>query len=310
MQLIITGLVFASVAILAGVVLTLTFSEERQVSKALRSVSEWEGQQASVAEPLLMPFRSRVFSPVAGALTDALRSMVPANARERTQHALDLAGNPASLSPEGVAALRFVGALAGAALGFVGVIVARGGFDLFSGLAVAALVVGGYLVPGAWLARVGANRQDEIRRTLPDMLDMLTISVQAGLGFDMALAKIVHNTEGPLAHEFAHMLNEVQAGVSRRDALRHLGNRTDVSELDAFIVAMVQADAFGVSISGILHTQSFELRKKRRQHAEELAQKTPVKMVFPIILCILPATMLVIMGPAVIAIGRAFGFFQ
>jgi tight adherence protein C len=310
MQLLISGLVFAAVAVLAGVVLTTAFSEERQVRKALRSVSEWEGEQASVAEPLLLPFRSRVLSPMGGAVTGALRSMMPAKSRERMQHALDLAGDPGNLSPEGVAGLRLAGTVGGALLGGVVAVVARGGFSVLSVLAVVVLAVVGFLAPGLWLAQVGSSRQDEIRRTLPDMLDMLTISVQAGLGFDLALAKIVRNTEGPLAREFAHMLNEVQAGVSRRDALRHLGARTDAPELDAFIVAMVQADQFGVSISGILHTQSSELRKKRRQRAEEMAQKAPVKMVFPIICCILPATLLVILGPAIVAIGRAFGLIR
>jgi len=178
---------------------------------------------------------------------------------------------------------------------------------IFGVLMVLGSTVAGFFAPDLWLMQLRQKRHDAIRKALPDMLDMLTISVQAGLGFDMAMTKLVRNTSGPLSQEFARMLNEVQAGVSRRDAFRHLAARTDVPELEAFIVAMVQADVFGVSISGILHTQSFELRKKRRQHGEEVAQKAPVKMVFPIILCILPATMLVILGPAIVAIGRAFG---
>jgi tight adherence protein C len=158
-----------------------------------------------------------------------------------------------------------------------------------------------------WIDELKRRRQNKIRLALPDMLDMLTISVQAGLGFDMALTKLVRNTAGPLAEEFARMLSEVQAGVSRRDGLRHLGERSDVPELNNFIMAMVQAEVFGVSVSGILQTQAAELRKRRHQRAEELGQKAPVKMVFPIILCMLPATMLVILGPAIISVGKAFG---
>lgn len=307
MQFLITGLAFASVSILTGVVLTLGFSEERQVRRALRSVTEWEGQQASVAEPLLKPFRARVLSPAAGALTGALRRLMPANARDRMQHVIDLAGNPGKVSPEGVTGLRIASTLVCAAVITVALILARTGFTLLAAAIFLAVVAVGYFVPDLWLTQLRQGRQDQIRRSLPDMIDMLTISVQAGLGFDLALAKLVRSTEGPLAHEFARMLSEVQAGVSRREALRHLGERTEVPELDAFIVAMVQADAFGVSISGILQTQSSELRKKRRQNAEEAAQKAPVKMVFPIIMCILPATLLVIIGPAVVSIGRAFG---
>jgi len=184
------------------------------------------------------------------------------------------------------------------------------GVSAFTVLLVLASSVAGYLAPIVWLDALTKKRQNRIRRALPDMMDMLTISVQAGLGFDMALVKLVRNTTGPLAEEFGRMLSEVQAGMSRRDALRHLGERTDTPELDAFITAMVQADVFGVSVSGILQAQALELRKKRRQLIEERAQKAPVKMVFPIILCMLPATMLVVLGPAIISIGRTFGLVQ
>jgi tight adherence protein C len=142
------------------------------------------------------------------------------------------------------------------------------------------------------------------------MLDMLTISVEAGLGFDQAMAKLVRNSTGPLAKEFARMLQEVQAGVERNQALRHMAQRADVSDLNAFITAIIQADVFGVSVSSVLRTQAKEMRLKRRQYAEEQAQKAPVKLVFPLILCILPATILVILGPAVVSIGRAFGYFN
>ena len=118
-----------------------------------------------------------------------------------------------------------------------------------------AAAVLGWFAPDFWLLQLRQRRQHAIRRALPDMLDMLTISVQAGLGFDMALSKLVRNTSGPLAEEFARMLNEVQSGISRRDGFRRLGERTDVSELNNFIMAMVQADVFGVSVSGILHAQ-------------------------------------------------------
>jgi tight adherence protein C len=139
------------------------------------------------------------------------------------------------------------------------------------------------------------------------MLDMLTIAVEAGLGFDAAVTKYVRNQSGPLAQEFAVALREVQAGMTRREALRALANRCDVAELSAFITAMVQADVFGVSVGSVLRTQSREMRVKRRQRAEEIAQKAPAKMVFPLILCILPATLIVLMAPAILSIIRLFG---
>lgn len=310
MQILVAGLVFASVTIVAAVVLFLAFSEERQVARALKAVSEWEGQQAEAAEPLLRPFRARVLAPMGQGIAGVVRSFVPDNARAKMAHRLDLAGNPFALPPEGIVSLRVIATLVFALLAGVGMMLAGVALSTWSVLAVLLAGVAGFAAPGLWLLQLQQRRQDAIRRALPDMLDMLTISVQAGLGFDMALSKLVRSTEGPLVEEFSQMLSEVQAGVSRRDALRSLAERTDVQELDNFVVAMVQADVFGVSISGILRTQAVELRKKRRQRAEELAQKAPVKMVFPIILCILPATMLVIIGPAVISIGRAFGLIS
>lgn len=310
MQILVPTLVFASVGVLTFVLLGMVFSEERKVARALRNVSEWEAQQAGEAEPLLRPFRARVVSPVTTALGASLAGLLPSNSRDRMQRALDLAGNPGGLAPEGVLATSIVCAIVFPALAALGVVLLSGGFNLWSLVFVAACAVGGYLAPTFWIDELKRRRQDRIRLALPDMLDMLTISVQAGLGFDMALTKLVRNTSGPLAEEFARMLAEVQAGVSRRDGLRHLGERTDVPELRNFIMAMIQAEVFGVSVSGILLSQAVELRKKRQQRAEELGQKAPVKMVFPTILCMLPATMLVILGPAVISIGRAFGIVR
>ena len=307
MPLIIVGLIFIAVTAFVMVGLFTVFSEERKVTRALRNVSAWEGAQAATAEPLLKPFRHRVFAPGLQAMAAGLSSLVPGESGRKLQHRLELAGNPGKLTVEGFQTLRLVCGVAGFLLSALVVLVAGSGLNLMPVVAVLAIAGASTFAPDLWLYEAQQHRQDKIRRALPDMLDMLTISVQAGLGFDMALTKLVRNTSGPLSEEFARMLNEVQAGVSRRDALRHLGERTNVSELDNFIVSMVQADVFGVSVSGILHTQAIELRKKRRLRAEELAQKAPVQMVFPIICCILPATLVVILGPAAIAIGRMFG---
>ncbi len=136
---------------------------------------------------------------------------------------------------------------------------------------------------------------------------MLVVSVEAGLGFDAAVSKLVANTTGPLTQELGRMLSEVRAGAARRDALRQLAERTQVPELGTFVTAMVQADLFGISVGNVLRTQASEMRTKRRQQAEEMAQKAPVKLVFPLVLCILPATLLVVLGPAIISIATLFG---
>lgn len=308
---VIAGLVFVAVALFVGAMASMVFSEERKVSRALRTVSEWESDQAAIAEPMLRPFRARVISPVVDAIAKMMRGVLTEDAGVKMQHRLDLAGNPARLTPEGVAGLRVVLAVVAFLLSVAGFATAGHGLTVISVVGTLGITAFASIAPSLWLDWLRRRRQKEIRLALPDMLDMLTISVQAGLGFDTALAKLVRTTaSGPLAMEFARMLREVQAGVSRRDAFRHLGERTDVPELDNFIVAMVQADVFGVSISGILHTQAAELRKKRRAAAEEKAQKAPVKLVFPIILCILPATLIVILGPVVISIARTFGMLK
>ena len=137
-------------------------------------------------------------------------------------------------------------------------------------------------------------------------MDLLTISVEAGLGFDAALAHVRRNVPGPLSDEFARMLQEMQLGVSRVDAFRHLSDRTDVDELRAFVLAMIQADVFGVSIAKVLRAQAKELRVKRRQRAEEKAQKLPVKLLFPLLFGILPSMFVVIVGPGVIRMLHSF----
>jgi tight adherence protein C len=156
------------------------------------------------------------------------------------------------------------------------------------------------------LHQAAYNRHERMRRDLPDALDLLTISVEAGLAFDAALAQVARNTEGPLAAEFFRVLQEMQIGLGRMDALRALGDRTDLPELRAFITAMVQADTFGVPIAGVLRVQSREQRTKRSQRAEEQAQKVPVKILFPLIFCILPTLFIVVIGPAAIQIYHSF----
>jgi tight adherence protein C len=164
----------------------------------------------------------------------------------------------------------------------------------------------GYLIPGAGLGQKAINRQEAIQRAMPDTMDLLTIAVEAGLGLDAALAHVRRNVPGPLSDEIGRMLQEVQLGVPRAEAFRNLAARTDVDDLRAFVLAMVQADTFGISIAKVLRSQSKELRMKRRQRAEEKAQKIPVKLLFPMIFCILPSMFIVLLGPGIIRLARTF----
>jgi len=168
------------------------------------------------------------------------------------------------------------------------------------------LAPAGFFAPNLTIYQLGYNRREQIRRELPDAMDLLTISVEAGLAFDAALSQVARNTSGPLAEEFFRVLQEMQIGLGRVDAMRALGDRSDLPELRGFVTAMVQADAFGIPIASVLRVQAKDMRTKRRQRAEEIAQKVPVKILFPLIFCILPSLFIVILGPAAITIFHSF----
>ncbi len=164
----------------------------------------------------------------------------------------------------------------------------------------------GFLAPNALLQRTIDERREAMRRQLPDVIDLLVISVEAGLGFEAALARVVATVPGEMSQEFSRMLQETRVGVSRGDAMRNLATRTDLDELDSFLLAMAQAEAFGVSVARVLRVQADEMRVARRQRAQERAFAAPVKMVFPMVICILPAIFLVLLGPAAVEILSIF----
>jgi tight adherence protein C len=200
-----------------------------------------------------------------------------------------------------VLAFKVIGAVSGVFGGFVLSTMLRPA-PFIAIVAIALLAFVGFVVPDSLLNRKVTERQKEILKTLSDTLDLLTISVEAGLSLNAAIAQVVQNVPGVLSAEFARMLQEIQLGVPRSEAFRHLADRTDVEELNGFALAMIQADVFGVSIASVLRTQAQQLRIKRRQAAEAKAQQTPVKIVFPLVLCILPALFVVIVGPGAIQI--------
>jgi tight adherence protein C len=298
-------LVFACASLLAYGTLSTVFSDDRRVRRRLRDLTAFETHQATVAEPMLTPFGARVLRPMGTGITSAVRRLWPPDYRQRLAASLVRAGNPRGVGVDRLLVAKVVGLIGGAGVALAISLVAPWsvGVKMLVVVGAAALF---FWAPDLWLSHRVQKRQGAIVRELPDMLDMLTISVEAGLGFDAALAKLVRNSEGALAEEFGRVLQEVQAGSSRKEALRHLAERMDVSELAAFTGAIVQADMFGISIAHVLHTQAGELRLRRRQRAEELAQKAPVKMVIPLVTCLLPATIIVILGPAAARIAGLF----
>jgi tight adherence protein C len=212
-------------------------------------------------------------------------------------HRLDLAGNPGGWPADKVLALKGLGLLAGATAGVVL------GFGSFLAMLPYTLIGGavGFLLPDVLIYNMGDKRQKVIRDALPDTLDMLTVCVEAGLGFDAALSQVGNNTKGPLAEECLRMLQEMQLGKSRLQALRGLSERTTIPELRAFASALVQAAELGIPIGQVLRGQAKEMRTKQRQLAEEKAQKLPVKILFPMMFCIFPALFIVVLGPAAIS---------
>ena len=229
------------------------------------------------------------------------RRVTPIDSRDRISQKLVLAGSPEGWDAERIMAFKVimtVGGILGG--GVLSVVSGAGGLVPVVMMGLVGFV--GFVLPDSFVSGKVRDRQKGILKALSDTLDLLTISVEAGLSLNAAITQVVQHTEGPLATEFARVLQEIQLGVSRSDAFRHLAERTDVEELNAFALAMIQADTFGVSIAGVLRTQSAQLRIKRRQRAERQAAQTPVKIVFPLILCILPSLFVVIIGPGVIRI--------
>jgi tight adherence protein C len=230
------------------------------------------------------------------------RRLTPIGTPARLQRRLDLAGNPGSWSIERMLAAKAVGLLLGTVLGLLMITSGR----LLIGVAwLAGGCVVGFWLPDVLLYNTGLKRQEALRRSTPDALDMLTVCVEAGLGFDAGLAQVARNTDGPIAGEFARMLREMQIGKTRVLAFQDLASRTTVPELQIFVSALVQSDKLGIPLAGVLREQSTEMRLKRRQRAEEMAQKVPVKILFPLLLCIFPALFVVLIGPGAIQIAHS-----
>ncbi|CAN5216213.1 type II secretion system F family protein [soil metagenome] len=247
---------------------------------------------------LMLPFSERVLAPVILKVARSASRLTPRSNIEKLKQNLLEAGSPSKVGPSEFLGLRLVvGGVAGGAffLMFVVTGASLGQLLLFP-LVIAGI---GYMIPGIWLSRKIKARKNEIQMSLPDAIDLLTISVEAGLGFDPALQRVAEKWDNELTREFRRMLSEIRMGKSRREALREMANRVNIDDLNVFIASVVQADQLGVSISQVLRVQSKQMRLRRRQRAEEKAHKAPIKMLFPMILLIFPAMYVVILGPAI-----------
>lgn len=276
--------------------------ERRAVYRSLRTMSPVEMRPEDVhRRELAAPAVRRVLIPGLKRIGLVARRFTPISVIERLDQELVYAGSKGTWDGERVLAVKSAGLVGGVALGLflpglLGVGALRG---LILGPLLGAV---GYYAP-EWILRSRASsRQYQIQGALPDALDLLSITVVAGLGFDAALERVAREMGGPLGEEVQRVVKEMQLGKSRAEALRDFGERSSVDELKSFVLAMIQADVFGVSVSRVLTVQARELRVKRRQRAEEQAQKLPVKIIFPLIVCIFPALFVVLLGPAAMSI--------
>ena len=293
--------------VLAGVAVDLAASDRKRTVRLLESqVVVGAGKPVNLRDKEMdVPFAQRVMVPLVAGAGQIAKRVLPFETRDKLKRKLMLAGNPPGWDAERLLSFKIIGAISGFVLGLL----LSGMVGLSSVLTVVAaglLTFAGLVLPDSILNRQVQERQQEILKTLSDTLDLLTISVEAGLSLNASIAQVVQNVPGVLSSEFARMLQEIQLGVPRADAFRHLAERTDVEELNAFALAMIQADVFGVSIANVLRTQALQLRTKRRQRAEGKAQQTPVKIVFPLITCILPSLFVIIVGPGAIRIYQGF----
>jgi tight adherence protein C len=299
-------LIIAS-ACLAGaayVLSQLATAPERERRALVRRAASYGAVRLPGSREERLSLRERVIAPMAAKLAGFMLRLNRRENLEQVQQRL-LAAGIANVSPSSfVAAKGFLGG-AGAVFGLV-IWISTGkatGFALMLGLAAL-----GYIAPGYIIGMKARRRREDVQAALPDALDLLAVSVEAGLGFDAAIAKLIENMTGPLIDEFGLALSEMRVGESRQDALKKLSARVDSPELSAFVRAIIQADQLGISLGRILRVQAVDTRLKRQAAAEEKAMKAPIKMLFPTVIFIFPAMFIVVLGPALLSLKKVFTF--
>lgn len=295
-----------------GVLLLLVIAQggfarsDRGIDRTLTMVNAMAGSASTTSKEPEKGFGERVWEPLLGRSLSLGRRLTPADHGDRIRGKLERAGSPDGWTVDRVTSMKVVGLFG--ALGASLLITRLMGLSFPVTLV---LVVGatlaGYQAVDLYLYQLAYDRGHKLQRELADAIDLLTISVESGLGFDAALAQVARNTDGPLGEEFARVLHEMQIGNGRSESLRALAERVDADDVRSFVSAMVQADAFGIPIGNVLRVQSKEIRIKRRQAAEEAAQKVPVQIMVPLIFCVLPCLFIVVLGPAGISIMESFG---
>lgn len=283
------------------VAMSLGNQPEGGVMRSLAVLEAMTSAPDELTKDLDRPFAERVLEPLQQRALSLGHRLSGADSANRLQRKLDMAGNPGDMGADRVVSLKVIGAFVFLAVGLALGLVLGVSLPVLAFMTLGGLVLG-FFAPDLYLYQAAYNRAEQLRKELPDAIDLLTISVESGLGFDAACQQVSRNTEGPLSDEFSRMLSEMQIGQGRSQALRSMAERTNVDDVRSFVSAMVQADSFGIPIGAVLRVQSSEIRVKRRQRAEAKAQQVPVKITVPLIFCILPCLFAVVMGPAALAI--------
>ncbi len=298
-------IIIIAIIVVTAVILTVIglrnpeLADERALQARLEEFSQ-TGEQIDLTKlELSQPFTDRVIYPMARKLGELAIKFTPQNALQSISRKLELAGSPSKIEPSMVLASQFI-----AGIGFGGLVIlvfSVGSADWpASRVILVALLVAlfGFYFPQLWLSSKISRRQKEIRKAMPDALDLLTICVEAGLGFDAAMSKVSEKWQSELSLAFARVIQEIQLGKIRREALRDMAERIGLAEMTSFVAAVIQSEQLGVSMAKVLRIQSDQMRVKRRQRAEEEAHKAPLKMLIPMGLLIFPSLMIVLLTPA------------
>jgi tight adherence protein C len=276
-----------------------TPSTDNILERRLQDFSALDGTVNLEDLEMAQPFSERIIIPLARKMGEIATRFTPQNALQNTQKKLELAGNPGRMEPSMVLLLQFGGAALFGGLLILVFTVANSKWPLGRiTLLVVAFSVIGFYFPQLWLQSKISRRQKEVRLGLPDALDLLTICVEAGLGFDAAMAKVAEKWTNELSLSFGRVIREIQLGKLRREAMRDMAERIGISEMTSFVAAVIQSEQLGVSMAKVLRIQSDQMRIKRRQYAEEEAAKAPIKMLIPMGLLIFPSLMIVLLTPA------------
>jgi len=277
---------------------------ERQRRTLVRRAAHYGAVRAQPSDRERASLRDRMLVPATGRIARLMLRLNPRESLDTVQQRL-LAAGMHDVSPSGFLAAKAILAGAGLVLGLLLMLASSAQTGL---LLTFALVACGWIAPGFIVGKRATSRREQIGRELPDALDLLAVSVEAGLGFDGAIAKLTEHMDGSLVDELSLALGEMRVGESRTEALKKFAGRVDTPEVSSFVRAIIQADQLGISLGKILRVQATDSRLKRQAAAEEKAMKAPIKMLFPTVIFVFPAMFIVILGPAFMSLKQMFGF--